>query len=396
MADIGICFVTTRDTGTCGGKDNCWPIIRQWYREAHLPAMKFQLPIWGTTDPQDIAEAIADGVRTVVVCTSADHGRGYDPKHIRRRLYDIAGSGLVYANVLREAARKGVTVWVEVGNEPDLEGVTVTTARDATIRVIRELRQEFPEFRWAASMPTRLFYYDEFLTDELAQLVDGIATHLYGGRELGDAAGGDWWAIYQRLLNDKRVKTILITECGIEDKSMPVLEKCARYRAFARSAPAKVAAILVFTVCVPGRWANGAWDGYCLFAREHFLALTENSKNDNVQQQQQPSSGNTSSQGGPSRYFHETQKTVKGNFLLYWEAHGGVAIFGFPVTNEVQEIIRGCKCMLDGKPHIVQYFERAVFELHPGLVPHHYNVLLRRLGAEAAARAGYKGPGIPA
>lgn len=93
-------------------------------------------------------------------------------------------------------------------------------------------------------------------------------------------------------------------------------------------------------------------------------------------------------------YFAETGHWLSGGFKAFWEQHGGLAVFGFPVTEEIEEVVSGCGCRLDGKPHTVQYFERAVFEWHPGKWPERYDVLLRRLGAEAAKRAGYSGPGI--
>lgn len=62
---------------------------------------------------------------------------------------------------------------------------------------------------------------------------------------------------------------------------------------------------------------------------------------------------------GSSRLFPETGKTVQGKFLAYWDAHGGLAQQGFPISGEMQE-----KSDTDGKVYIVQYFERAVFESH--------------------------------
>src|SRR5215203_2478934 len=41
-------------------------------------------------------------------------------------------------------------------------------------------------------------------------------------------------------------------------------------------------------------------------------------------------------QGG-CRTFPETGKTVCGKFLVYWDAHGGLAQQGFPLSNEFQE-----------------------------------------------------------
>lgn len=74
------------------------------------------------------------------------------------------------------------------------------------------------------------------------------------------------------------------------------------------------------------------------------------------------------------RTFPETNKTVCGSFLTYWDTHGGLAQQGFPISNEFQE-----KSDIDGKTYTVQYFERAVFEAHPeNKAP--YDVLLSLLG----------------
>ncbi|MEO8288160.1 MAG: plastocyanin/azurin family copper-binding protein [Chloroflexota bacterium] len=75
-----------------------------------------------------------------------------------------------------------------------------------------------------------------------------------------------------------------------------------------------------------------------------------------------------------ARKFTETGKTVGGKFRAYWEANGGLAQQGYPISEEFQE-----KSALDGKTYTVQYFERAVFELHPeNKAP--YDVLLSQLG----------------
>ncbi len=75
-----------------------------------------------------------------------------------------------------------------------------------------------------------------------------------------------------------------------------------------------------------------------------------------------------------SRTFSETGKAVQGKFLQYWETHGGLAQQGFPISDEIQE-----KSDIDGKTYTVQYFERAVFELHSENPPPN-DVLLSLLG----------------
>jgi hypothetical protein len=78
-----------------------------------------------------------------------------------------------------------------------------------------------------------------------------------------------------------------------------------------------------------------------------------------------------------SRTFAETGKTVTGKFLAYWNEHGSLAQQGLPISGEIQE-----KSDTDGKTYTVQYFERAVFELHPENQPPN-DVLLTLLGALA-------------
>jgi hypothetical protein len=69
-------------------------------------------------------------------------------------------------------------------------------------------------------------------------------------------------------------------------------------------------------------------------------------------------------------YFVETQHNLCHGFRAYWEQYGGLAVFGYPLSEEFVE---------DGM--VVQYFERARFEWHPGSWPERHDVLLTRLGA---------------
>ena len=85
--------------------------------------------------------------------------------------------------------------------------------------------------------------------------------------------------------------------------------------------------------------------------------------------------GNTHAQQG-SQYFPETGRTVSGRFLQYWQQNGGLAVFGYPLTDQRQE-----------NGFAVQYFERQRFELHPeNQQP--YDVLLGRLGDELLRQRG--------
>jgi hypothetical protein len=59
-------------------------------------------------------------------------------------------------------------------------------------------------------------------------------------------------------------------------------------------------------------------------------------------------------------FFPETSHGVRGKFLDYWIAHGGLDIFGYPISDEVIEILPET-----GRYHTVQYFQRGRLELHP-------------------------------
>lgn len=59
-------------------------------------------------------------------------------------------------------------------------------------------------------------------------------------------------------------------------------------------------------------------------------------------------------------YFPQTGHSVKEAFLRFWNRQGGLAAFGYPISEELPEISPA-----DGKVYTVQYFERARFEWHP-------------------------------
>lgn len=75
-------------------------------------------------------------------------------------------------------------------------------------------------------------------------------------------------------------------------------------------------------------------------------------------------------------YFPQTGYAVSFGFLRYFDRNGGVAAFGYPISNEMIEPDA------QGKPHTVQYFQRARFEYHPELAGTRYEVELGLLGDE--------------
>jgi lipoprotein-anchoring transpeptidase ErfK/SrfK len=79
-------------------------------------------------------------------------------------------------------------------------------------------------------------------------------------------------------------------------------------------------------------------------------------------------------------FFTQTGHQVGAPFLKYWRAHGGLAVYGYPITEAMQE-----KSDLDGKTYTVQYFERARLESHPeNAAP--WDIILGQLGRDNAQK----------
>ena len=76
----------------------------------------------------------------------------------------------------------------------------------------------------------------------------------------------------------------------------------------------------------------------------------------------------------PSQYFEETGHRVQGDFLVFFDAHGGLETFGYPITEPFEE--HGLQ---------VQYFQKARLEAHPDN-PDPYKVQLGLLGDELKYR----------
>ncbi len=80
------------------------------------------------------------------------------------------------------------------------------------------------------------------------------------------------------------------------------------------------------------------------------------------------------------RFFPEIGHTLSGAFKIYWDAHGGLPLYGFPLSEPFEE-----KSATDGATYLVQYFERNRFEYHPDTK----EVLLGLLGSEVLQRRGW-------
>jgi hypothetical protein len=80
---------------------------------------------------------------------------------------------------------------------------------------------------------------------------------------------------------------------------------------------------------------------------------------------------------------------IDGRFLSYWEHNGGLAVFGYPLTEAQPEVNQDTNAS-----YLTQYFERQRFEYHPeNAVP--YDILLGRLGADSLRDSGRDWQSLP-
>jgi len=81
--------------------------------------------------------------------------------------------------------------------------------------------------------------------------------------------------------------------------------------------------------------------------------------------------------------FPQTGHILAEPFLSYWQQNGGLAVYGYPISEAFMETNS-----TDGKPYLVQYFERNRFELHPELA-NPYQVSLGLLGVQVLQTRGW-------
>lgn len=85
--------------------------------------------------------------------------------------------------------------------------------------------------------------------------------------------------------------------------------------------------------------------------------------------------------GNGARFFAETRHSLSGVFRERWEQSGGLDLYGLPISEAFQEVSPS-----DGKPYLVQYFERSRFELHPEWSGSFDEVRIARLGTAIFTR----------
>lgn len=84
-------------------------------------------------------------------------------------------------------------------------------------------------------------------------------------------------------------------------------------------------------------------------------------------------------------FFPESGHSISGKIAEYWWANNGLTSFGYPLSEQMQEVSQA-----DGKTYTVQYFERTRIELHPENAGTRYEILLGLMGRELLLSKGCK------
>ncbi len=97
---------------------------------------------------------------------------------------------------------------------------------------------------------------------------------------------------------------------------------------------------------------------------------------------------------GDGTWIPETQHTLRNSpapFRQFWEQNGGLAVYGYPISEQFQEVNAA-----DGQTYWVQYFERQRMEWHPEIADPRFQILLGLLGNEARDKNHRRNPAFTA
>lgn len=152
------------------------------------------------------------------------------------------------ADEVRPWVRHNPRLWIELGNEPDVQWELQADKSDFPVWVyqwwldatITRLRAEFPQARLIAPSPRvgtpRWERWLEIRTEVLRRC-DAVSLHIYGWHRLIGDGKGEWAAaqsVYQRLFP---TTPIAITELGVNDPATAPAVKMQMYREFAAGLP---------------------------------------------------------------------------------------------------------------------------------------------------------------
>ena len=330
-----------------------WDQQRARFRTMRGEIIRFRIPVGFGGSPQHVEELIADGARTVILTTE---DCDFTPQRTRADLVDRGFYALTQKY-------PHIQFIVEIGNETNICGMDPWVARFWMLRTRQELRDlDRHNLQWMVSLPTILRDTEIILSRQsdgaIADIYDAIALHLYGDWHVYPIEDHYEWGRILRFVLETTNLPVYVTEIGINDHATPKTVKAQRILEAIDRLPARVQGVTVFAISDRG---DTRWPQYFIDDAMASVFATRSPAHDSHSTQ-------------PCRFFVQTGQPLCWGFRDFWERHGGVMIFGYPLTGELIE---------NGRT--VQYFERAVFEYHPEN-PEPYRVLLRRLGAEALER----------
>jgi hypothetical protein len=319
------------------------PIIRN----SEFNLAKVHLPAGFNTRPNHLVDLIEDGIEVIMLKTE-------DCRTDAMTTYNYMVDG-GFLDVVQEYPE--VDFVVQVGNEPELCPVPMGEYFEHLYEVITELKPgiDQPNLRWIAGLPMTPDIAKRLLDDGWVQrLYDGVGTNMLGHYSLTNEYHG-WHEIVDYVLETTETD-IWLTEIGINHPPMSKSQKAERILEYVDTLPAdRVGGVAVFTLGQGTEWPQ--------------YEITE-------------SMVPIFADRTDCWFFSATGEFLCGPFLQYWQHHGGLAIFGYPITAEEP----------GGEGETVQFLERSRFEWHPGVWPEQYDVLLGHLGRELIGDRGDERP----
>lgn len=286
--------------------------------------------------PQTVQSLISNGTKTLILRTA-----------------DCATSASENQRLLQPylptiSDNPQVSFYLEVGNEPEICGDSAAKYKQDALTTYDTLSPTTPKnLKFLVTGLTTLADTSVVYGDgQIAARYDAVGAHVYGNYNLSDGGNGDWLSILS-YLEQHTNKPIFLTEVGINDPNTSKADKARRIVDWVNQQSSQIVGVSIFAIGDHSNFPNYEIDqtAAAVYAQATY--------------------------GPDCTYYSETGFPICFGFRDYWNTHGGLFIFGYPISSEFTE---------DGMT--VQYFERAVFEYHPNN-PSEYRVLLRRLGAGA-------------
>jgi hypothetical protein len=312
---------------------------RPLFRASEFDLVKVHLPPGFDTHPSHVEDLIRDGAQTIIFKTE---DCASDGPTTFEHLMDSGFLDVVTQNPQIEFV-------MQVGNEPEHCQLSLQQYQEDLYQVITEVRPlvDLPNLRWVAGLPMGPSMARELLgNDWIHDLYDGVGTNMLVHFSLIDEYH-NWHEIVDYVLDNTDTE-LWITEIGINHPPMDKSLKAERIMEYVDQLPVdRVGGVAIFTL---GRGTE--WPQYEV--SEAMVPIFAGRADDNCQ------------------FFVATEEFLCGQFLQFWQRHGGLPIFGYPITPE----------MTNGQGEAVQFLERSRFEWHPGVWPEEYDVLLGHLGRE--------------